>query len=104
MACARSGPLPEVFSAQGGCAQQLTELRLDGNALTGTLPAVWGNASMWPQLQLMNLTGNALSGARSRTLSSPLHALATCCSAEAWPSLQGALQCQGVGYRASYQG
>jgi len=41
----------------------LTELRLDRNALTGTLPAAWGNASMWPQLQLMNLTGNPLTGA-----------------------------------------
>lgn len=60
------GPLPETFSVQNGCAQWLTELRLDDNQLTGTLPAAWGNATMWPQLQLLNLTGNPLSGARCR--------------------------------------
>ena len=71
------GPLPETFSMQNGCAQWLTELRLDDNQLTGTLPATWGNATMWPQLQLLNLTGNPLSGARScrRSLHPPRHSL-----------------------------
>ncbi len=69
---ARRGALPEEFSAQGGCAPMLTELRLDRNALTGTLPAAWGNASMWPQLQLMNLTGNPLTGANPLRLTPTL--------------------------------
>ena len=67
LGCLRGrGPLPETFSMQNGCAQWLTELRLDDNQLTGTLPSAWGNATMWPQLQLLNLTGNPLGGARSR--------------------------------------
>ena len=77
MKCLRGrGPLPETFSVQNGCAQWLTELRLDDNQLTGTLPATWGNATMWPQLQLLNLTGNPLSGTRSRrSLHPPRHSL-----------------------------
>ncbi|KAI7838908.1 hypothetical protein COHA_007314 [Chlorella ohadii] len=58
---ALSGGLPAAWGAPGALPA-LYDLKLSGNALTGSLPETWGGTQAFPSLFRMELSGNQLSG------------------------------------------